>query len=146
TDTDHYDWYRRRRRLGRFNRRRAVGGNKVNRAPDELAYDGGEAVGHALAVSVFVIDTVAFDVAELAQGLAEAMPHRRVVNDSNARYTRRLLRAGRDRPRRRCADKRDEVAPFHGRPSSGLAPHVTIPLRNKAAVHHSKNCALMSHM
>jgi hypothetical protein len=29
------------------------------------------------------------------------VPHRHVVNDSNARYTCRLLRAGRDRPRRR---------------------------------------------
>src|SRR4029077_12069947 len=125
TDTDHYDWYRRRRRLGRFNRRRAVGGNKVNRAPDELAYDGGEAVGHALAVSIFVIDTVAFDVAELAQGLAEAMPHRRVVNDSNARYTCRLLRKRRKRPRRCTAEQRYERASPHGSPSSGLGgpPH-----------------------
>jgi hypothetical protein len=35
---------------------------------------------------------------------------------------------------------------FMGRPSSGLAPHLTTPLRDKAAVHYSKNCALMSQM
>src|SRR5262249_61452876 len=32
------------------------------------------------------------------------------------------------------------------RPSSGLGPHNTTPLRKRAAVHHSKNCALMSQM
>ena len=30
--------------------------------------------------------------------------------------------------------------------SSGLGPHSTTPLRKNAAVHHSKNCALMSQM
>jgi hypothetical protein len=33
-----------------------------------------------------------------------------------------------------------------GAPSSGLGPHITTPMRKNAAVHHSKNCALMSHM
>src|SRR5262249_3042868 len=33
-----------------------------------------------------------------------------------------------------------------GAPSSGLGPHITTPLRKNAAVHHSKNCALMSQM
>ena len=31
-------------------------------------------------------------------------------------------------------------------PSSDLRPHITTPLRKNAAVHHSKNCALMSQM
>src|SRR5262249_41892545 len=31
-------------------------------------------------------------------------------------------------------------------PSSGLGPDITTPLRKDAAVHHSKNCALMSQM
>jgi hypothetical protein len=31
-------------------------------------------------------------------------------------------------------------------PSSGLGPHITTPLRKGAAVHHSKNCAMMSQM
>jgi hypothetical protein len=33
-----------------------------------------------------------------------------------------------------------------GAPSSGLAPDITTPLRKNAAVHHSKNCAMMSQM
>jgi hypothetical protein len=33
-----------------------------------------------------------------------------------------------------------------GGPSSGLGPHITTPLWKNAAVHHSKNCALMSQM
>jgi NAD(P)-dependent dehydrogenase (short-subunit alcohol dehydrogenase family) len=38
----------------------------------------------------------------------------RVINDSDARYTSRLLRARHKRPRhRRAAEQRDEVAPFH---------------------------------
>src|SRR5262249_7696348 len=78
-----------------------------------------EAVGHALAVAVFVVDALAFDVAELTQGLAEAMPHRRVINDPNARYTRRLLSPRRERPRRcRAPQPRDELAPLHSIPSS----------------------------
>src|SRR5262245_14349825 len=40
------------------------------------------------------------------------MAHRRVVNDSDARYTRWLLRPSGQRPRRRPAEKRDELAPF----------------------------------
>src|SRR5262245_24408984 len=58
----------------------------------------------------------------------------------------RLLRACCERPRRRAADERDEVASPHGRASSGLGSHFTTPLRKNAAVHHSKNCALMSQM
>jgi len=35
---------------------------------------------------------------------------------------------------------------FMGASSSGLGPDITTPLRKNAAVHHSKNCALMSQM
>src|SRR5262249_33615640 len=130
---------RRRRRLGRFRRRRGVGRDQVDRATHELAHHGREAVGHALAVAVFVVDALAFDVAELAQGLAEAMPHRRVVNDSDARYTRwLLLRLRRQRPRcRRAAEEGDELAALHSisssaRPDSGsgtVMPSVLAVLR-----------------
>jgi hypothetical protein len=55
---------------------------------------------------------VAFDVAELAQRLAEAVPHRRVVDDPDAHYTRALLRACHQRPHgRRAGDERYEFAP-----------------------------------
>jgi len=33
-----------------------------------------------------------------------------------------------------------------GAPTQALGPHVTTPLRKKAAVYHSKNCAMMSQM
>src|SRR5262245_1615948 len=46
----------------------------------------------------------------------------------------------------RAAEQRDEGAPPHGHPSSGLARTFTTPSRNNAAVHHSKSCALMSQM
>jgi hypothetical protein len=35
---------------------------------------------------------------------------------------------------------------FMGAPSSGLGRDITTPLRKNAAVHHSKNCAMMSQM
>jgi hypothetical protein len=58
-----------------------------------------------------------------------------------------LLRARRERPRRRrTAEQRDERASPHGRPSSGLGPHISTLLFKNVAVHHSKNCALMSQM
>ena len=46
--------------------RRAVGRDEVDRATDKLAYHRREAVGHALAVAVLVVDPLAFDVPELA--------------------------------------------------------------------------------
>jgi hypothetical protein len=69
-----------------------------------------------------------------------------VWSHADAPHPTRLLRLRRERPRRRAAEQRDELAPPHGRPSSGLGPHITTPLRKNAAVHHSKNCALMSQM
>src|SRR5262249_61881392 len=119
----------RRRRLGRFRRRRAVDRDQVDRAANELAHRGREAVGHALAVAVFVIDALAFDVAELAQRLAEALPHRRVVDDPDARYTRPLLRARRERPKKQrrgsgAAEKRYELAAPHSITSSARASSI----------------------
>src|SRR6266568_8074417 len=56
------------------------------------------------------------------------MPHRRVVNDPDARYTRRLLRARRARPRnvrrRRAAEQRYELAAPHSITSSARASSV----------------------
>src|SRR5262249_32262034 len=120
-DADHHD---------RDRRRRGVGRDQVDRATHELAHHGREAVGHALAVAVFVVDALAFDVAELAQGLAEAMPHRRVVNDSDARYTRwLLLRLCRQRPRcSRAAEQRYDVPPLqvgHGPAPASERPSPT---------------------
>src|SRR5262245_10584336 len=46
----------------------------------------------------------------------------------------------------RAAQNRHELASPHGRPFSGLGPHTSTPLLKNVAVHHSKNCALMSQM
>src|SRR5262245_43026688 len=46
----------------------------------------------------------------------------------------------------RTAEQRDELASPHGRPSSGLGPHISTPLFKNVAVHHNKNCALMWQM
>jgi hypothetical protein len=63
------------------------------------------------------------------------------MKESDHRH--RLLRARRPCGRR-AAEQRDELAPPHGRPSSGLGLHISTPLCKNVAVHHSKNCALMS--
>jgi hypothetical protein len=65
-DTDHHDRQGGSRHLGRLRRRRSEGRDQVDRAADELAHDGREAVGRALAVAVFIGDVLTFDVAELA--------------------------------------------------------------------------------
>jgi hypothetical protein len=65
----------------------------------------------------------------------------------NSRQLSCLLRARHERQHGRTAEQRYERPSPHGaRPSSGLGPHITTPLRKRAAVHHSKNCALMSQM
>src|SRR5258706_15892044 len=52
---------------------------------------------------------------------------------------RRLLRACPERPRDRCAAEQcDEFPALHGLPSSDGTPQTTTPLRENAAVHHSK--------
>jgi hypothetical protein len=57
-----------------------------------------------------------------------------------------LLRPRRHQPRYRHAAESSVMNSrrFMGAPSSGLGPHITTPLRKNAAVHHGKNCALMS--
>src|SRR5437764_12365219 len=73
-------------------KQRAVGRNEVHRAANELGGDRHEPVRCPLAVAVFIGNVLAFDVSELAQGLPEGLPHRRVVKDADARDFRRLLR------------------------------------------------------
>jgi hypothetical protein len=92
---------------------RAVGRDQVDRAADQLVHHGRKAVGHALAVTVLVVDALTFDVAELAQGLAEALPHWRVVDDADARDLRRPLGARGNRPRDRATEKPNKLAPPH---------------------------------
>src|SRR5262245_51994202 len=72
----------------------------------------------------FDCDVLAFDVAGFLQPLPESghkMCERRARRDGaeepDHRH-RRLLRARRERPRRRAAKERDELAPFHSITSS----------------------------
>jgi hypothetical protein len=58
-----------------------------------------------------------------------------------------LLRACRERPNdRRAAEQRDELTSPHAPPSSVWRPHITTPLRENAAVHHSKIDRRMAEM
>src|SRR6266481_5637595 len=60
---------------------------------------------------------------------------------------RRLLRACPERPRDRCAAEQcDEFPALQGLPSSDGTPQTTTPLRENAAVHHSKIDRRMAEM
>src|SRR5262245_23355455 len=62
------------------------------------------------------------DIAKIAQALPKVIPVGRVVYDAYSRHTADwLLRARRQRPRRRTADQRDELAPPHSITSSARA-------------------------
>src|SRR5262249_61556530 len=78
---------------------------------------GREPVWCPLAIAVLIGDVLAFDVSELAQGLPEGLPHRRVVKDADARDFGRLLppRALHlDREQQTAAsDQRNELTPCH---------------------------------
>jgi hypothetical protein len=93
TNPNHDDGDGRRRLLGRMRRQRAVGRNQVHRAANELGRHGREPVWCPLAVAVFIGDVLPFDVSEFVQGLAEGLPHRRIVEDADARDFLRLLGA-----------------------------------------------------
>src|SRR5262245_56678478 len=68
--------------------------------------------------AIFDSDVLSFDIAKLTQSLAECVDSgrrftwRSAAQEPDHRY-RRLLGACCKRPRRRAADQRDEVAPFH---------------------------------
>ena len=70
-------------------------------------------------------DVLILNIAELTQALPEGVDRRERVGglrpssqeEANLRDFRRLLRACRERPSRRAAEQRDELAPFH---STGL--------------------------
>src|SRR5262249_3452786 len=71
-------------------------------------------------------NVLAFDIAALLQTLAECghqasgVAERRGAEKPNHRH-RRLLRPRRERPRRRAAEQRDELASFHSMTSSARA-------------------------
>src|SRR5262249_38178253 len=82
-----------------------------------------------LGPAVFDRHIAAFDEAGFAQALAKCGGKRSIscwrftVEKPNHRH-RRLLRTRRERPRRRAAEERDEVAPRHSITSLALASKV----------------------
>ena len=99
-DADHDNGDGRRRLLGRVRRRRAVGRDQIHRAAHQLRRGCRQPIRRPVAVAVLIGDVLPFDIAEFAQSLSEGLPHRRVVEDTDARYFRRLLRMCCERPRR----------------------------------------------
>src|SRR5262249_41670719 len=77
----------------------------------------GEAFGHRVAIGIVERDGLAFEVAEIAQPVAEGIPPGRVVYDADTRDLRLRLRARRQRPchrrRRGACEQRDELPPTH---------------------------------
>src|SRR6266540_1758861 len=57
-----------------------------------------EPLGHPVAVPIVKGDVLAFEVAEVAQPVPEGVPPGCIVDDSDPRDLRRLLRAQRQRP------------------------------------------------
>ena len=74
----------------------------------------GEAGRLTARASVLESNGLAFDVPEVAQRLAEMIPHRRIVDDADTGSSRSLLRASDERPCScRPAKKRYELPPPH---------------------------------
>src|SRR6516162_9872574 len=112
--------------MSRPRRRRALGDEDVHRQRGKLERGPPQEIDVALRSAIFKGDVLAHHVAIIAQALPEVIPYRGIINDADARNpaTRRLLRARRERPRSRAAEKRDELAPLHSITSSARASSV----------------------
>ena len=102
--------------------------NDIDLEPDELGRDLGEALAASLRPAILDRDGAALDPAEFAQPLHKSggplAPGRRRgrAQEPDGRQLCRLLRARRERPRRRrAAEQRDELAPSHSITSSARA-------------------------
>src|SRR5262245_63960001 len=86
---------------------------------DELSGNLAEALGTSLRPTILDRQGATLDPAEFAQSLNKGgnpcTPGRRRARskEPNDRHLRRLLRTCRERTRRRAAEQRDELAPFH---------------------------------
>jgi hypothetical protein len=113
--SDHDDGNRGGRCLGGDARRRPVGGDDIHRATGEIGRGLGEPLGCAVGSAIFECDVLAFEIPELAQPLPESVPHRRVVDDADARNFPLLLRARREWPRGcRTAECSQQFPPSDG--------------------------------
>ena len=109
----------------------AVRDNDIDLEPDELGRDLGEALVASLRPAILDRDGATLDPAEFAQPLHKsgdplALGRRRArAQEPDGRQLSRLLRARRERPRRRrAAEQRDELAPLHSITSSARASSV----------------------
>src|SRR5262249_57196775 len=120
-------WNRRGRRLGGTRRDGSTCGGQNRYAPlNEFRHERGQSINLIERIAIFDRDVPALDKTGFAKTLPERRYERRRIfrrrgpHEPNHRH-RRLLRARRERPRRRAAEKRDEVAP------TDVDCHVTLP-------------------
>src|SRR5262249_24615120 len=111
-----------RGRLFRCEDRRSRRNNDVDLEPDKLDGDLRETLGASLRPTNLNRDGAPLDPTEFTQPLLKSGDPlarggtRLPAQKPDSRELLRLLRAHRKRPRRRAAQKRDELAPLHGFP------------------------------
>jgi hypothetical protein len=87
--------------------------HQVDGAANEFGRDSCEPVRKAIAVAVFIGDVLAFDVAQFTQGLPEGPPHRRIIDDADARHFCRVLCPCGERQGCSAAQEGDKFAASH---------------------------------
>ena len=123
-----HDWYRRGCSLGR-ERRRGISDDQGHLLVNQISDYIRQPMGLIFRRAVFDRDILALDEACFLQALKEgghevrSVSERSVPQETNNRH-RRLLRARRERPRRRAAESQDERAPLHSITSSARASSV----------------------
>ena len=108
----------------------AIRGDHGHLSANQIGRRARQSIDLALGPAVFDRHVLALDIAALLKALAERAQvvckrdWRSAVEKPNHRH-RRLLRARRERPRRRrAAEQRDELAPLHSITSSAIASSV----------------------
>src|SRR5262245_19047444 len=118
------------RLLSRRNGGSSIGDDNVDVEPNELRRKFGIALAAALRIPIFNRKIATFDPAELAQPLHKSSDpltfgrRRGGPQVTDSRQLPRLLRPHRERPHRRAAEQRDELAPPHSMTSSARARSV----------------------
>ena len=121
--------------LCREDLRRSRGDNDVDLEPDELGRDLDEALGASFRPAILNRDGATLYPAEFMQSLRKSDDQlafgrtRALARKSDGPQLPRLLRPRRQRPRRRTAEQRDELAPFHSITSSARASTVAGTVR-----------------
>src|SRR5215468_4272366 len=101
-------------------------GNHGNLTPNQFTSECRQLIKLVLGPAVFDCDVLALDQAAVLEALTKCAEQMRVgggrcaVEEADDRH-RRLLRARRERPRRRAAEKHDELAPSHSINSSACS-------------------------